>query len=257
MRLESVAGAHGEQVEVVLCDADGNLFPSEEPAFEASAAVTNRLLSALGVERRYSPEELQRASVGRNFRATALDLATEHGVAIDENELERYVELERQEVTDHLARVLSPDPEVRGPLTELAKVFRLAAVSSSASRRLDVCFRATGLAELLPEEVRFSAEDSLVVPTSKPDPAIYTFAGKALGVSGARAVAVEDAPAGVQSAVAAGFVALGNVQFVPADQRAERALALRAAGAAAVLESWSEIVVLLSTDSPSAAGAVR
>nr|WP_284289011.1 hypothetical protein [Angustibacter aerolatus] len=44
-------------VEVVLCDADGNLFPSEEPAFVASADVTNRLLATLGVDRRYDAEE--------------------------------------------------------------------------------------------------------------------------------------------------------------------------------------------------------
>src|SRR5206468_6511581 len=32
---------------ILLCDADGNLFPSEEPAFEASAVVTNRYLERL------------------------------------------------------------------------------------------------------------------------------------------------------------------------------------------------------------------
>ena len=31
----------------VLCDADGNLFPSEEPAFTASVEVTNEFLDAL------------------------------------------------------------------------------------------------------------------------------------------------------------------------------------------------------------------
>ena len=35
------------RLEVLLCDADGNLFPSEEPAFVASADVTNRLLADL------------------------------------------------------------------------------------------------------------------------------------------------------------------------------------------------------------------
>ena len=34
-----------EQVRYLLCDADGNLFPSEEPAFEASAEVTNAFLA--------------------------------------------------------------------------------------------------------------------------------------------------------------------------------------------------------------------
>ena len=44
-----------EQVTHLLCDADGNLFPSEEPAFEASAEVTNAFLASLGIDRRYTP----------------------------------------------------------------------------------------------------------------------------------------------------------------------------------------------------------
>ncbi len=35
------------RLEALLCDADGNLFPSEEPAFVATADVTNRFLAAL------------------------------------------------------------------------------------------------------------------------------------------------------------------------------------------------------------------
>ena len=39
-------------VEILLCDADGNLFPSEDPAFVASARVTNDCLAELGIDRR-------------------------------------------------------------------------------------------------------------------------------------------------------------------------------------------------------------
>jgi fructuronate reductase/mannitol 2-dehydrogenase len=53
--------------------------PLEEPAFVASADVTNRLLAELGVDRRFDPEELQAFAVGKNFRATALELAAAHG----------------------------------------------------------------------------------------------------------------------------------------------------------------------------------
>jgi hypothetical protein len=40
---------------VLLCDADGTLFPSEEPAYAASAGVTNRLLA--GEQLGISPEQ--------------------------------------------------------------------------------------------------------------------------------------------------------------------------------------------------------
>jgi drug/metabolite transporter (DMT)-like permease len=62
----------------------------------------------------------------------------------------------------------------------------------------------------------------------------YAFAGERLGVSGAQALAIEDAVAGVRSAVAAGFPTVGNVQFVAPAERPARIVALREAGAAAV-----------------------
>ena len=79
-------------------------------------------------------------------------------------------------VSAHLGRTLRPDPAVLGPLTRLAEHYTLAAVSSSALSRLDTCFRATGLGDLLPSERRFSAQDSLPTPISRPDPAVYLFA---------------------------------------------------------------------------------
>ena len=62
-------------VRVVLCDADGNLFPSEEPAFEASVEVTNRFLAENGVARRYGAEELRLAATGRSYRLILAMLA--------------------------------------------------------------------------------------------------------------------------------------------------------------------------------------
>jgi HAD superfamily hydrolase (TIGR01509 family) len=233
------------EVEVLLCDADGNLFPSEEPAFVASAEVTNGLLAELGSDRRFTPDELRRHALGRSFRSTATELAAAHGTPLDPETLERYVDEERRQVTAHLGRALAPDADVLDPLTVLARRLRLAVVSSSASARLDACFRATGLAGLFPADARFSAEDSLPVPTSKPDPAVYALAGATLGVAGRQALAVEDAEAGVRSAVAAGFPTVGNLQFVAPDERARRAAALRDAGAEAVVESWWELAGLL------------
>src|SRR3981081_1583630 len=69
---------------MVLCDADGNLFPSEEPAFEASVEVTNRFLARFGVAARYTAEGLRRETTGKNFRTTVVDLAVQRGVPIEE-----------------------------------------------------------------------------------------------------------------------------------------------------------------------------
>lgn len=242
------APLHAAAVKVLLCDADGNLFASEEPAFVASTRVTNRLLADLGIERRFEPDELRRRAVGRNFRATALELAAEAGVALDHGELDRRVLDEQHEVVAYLAAVLRPDRAVLEPLAALAHRFTLAVVSSSASARLDACFSATGLDDLLAPGLRFSAEDSLPVPTSKPDPAIYAFAGERLGIAGGEGLAIEDAVAGVRSAGAAGFPTVGNLQFVAADEREQRIAAMRDAGAAAIVASWSDLVELLDAN---------
>jgi beta-phosphoglucomutase-like phosphatase (HAD superfamily) len=144
-------------------------------------------------------------------------------------------------VTEHLGRVLRPDPEVLLPLRRLADRYLLAAVSSSALARLDECFRATGLAELIPAGRRYSAEDSLPRPTSKPDPAIYRHALQDLGVTAEQALAVEDSLPGAQSAVAAGIATVGNLTFVPGSERDARRRQLAAAGATTFITSWNRL----------------
>lgn len=230
-------------VESVLCDADGNLFPSEEPAFDASADVTNAFLASLGVDRRYTADELRRRATGMNFRTTAARLAADAGVTPDD--LEHWVVEERRAVTAHLGRTLRPHASTLAALERIAQQVPLAAVSSSALARLATCFTATGLDELIPAGRRFSAEDSLPTPVSKPDPAVYRHACEQLGIPAAAGLAVEDAVAGVRSAVAAGCPTIGNVLFVPPAERAERTAALLDAGALLVVGSWDEVADLV------------
>ena len=240
------------RLEVLLCDADGNLFPSEEPAFVASADVTNRFLADLGVDRRFTPEELRLATTGMNFRTTSRRLAAEAGSP--DVDVEPWVAEEKRAVTAYLGEVLRPHEETTAAVTELAAHLRPAVVSSSALTRLDACFRATGLAAVLPPEVRFSAEDSLPVPTSKPDPAVYLFACAQLGIAPEEGLAVEDSVPGAQSSVAAGIPTVGNLQFVAPAERAERERQLLDVGVLAVVTSWGELERLLS---PSAEPAVQ
>jgi beta-phosphoglucomutase-like phosphatase (HAD superfamily) len=136
---------------------------------------------------------------------------------------------------------LTPDPEVIGPLTELGRHLTLAAVSSSALARLEGSFSATGLSALLPAGRRFSAEDSLPVPTSKPDPAVYLHACQQLGIAPAQGLAVEDSVAGATAAVRAGCPTVGNLCFVPPAERAQRQAELQRAGVLAVITSWQEL----------------
>jgi beta-phosphoglucomutase-like phosphatase (HAD superfamily) len=253
-------------ITTLLCDADDNLFPSEKPAFAASVEVINRFLARFGVTAPFTAEELRKQAVGKNFRSTAVELSVQSGVPMEQTlanghpaavvasdsdmaagralgaaELEQWVRQEREHVTAHLAATLKPDPQVLGPLQALASRYALAAVSSSATKRLDACFATTGLDPLIPAALRFSAEDSLPVPTSKPDPAVYLLAGQVMEIDAHHALAIEDSVAGVTSAVAAGYLTVGNLMFVPADERSCRSAELIDAGAVAITDSWQAL----------------
>jgi beta-phosphoglucomutase-like phosphatase (HAD superfamily) len=233
------------KVRVVLCDADGTLFPSEEPAFAASAGVTSAFAEKHGIAGDFSPVSLRLATTGANFRTTAGALLANAGVSVGDTDLETWVVRERDVVTEYLATALDVDLHVVRAVETLASEFRLAAVSSSALVRLEACFNATGLAPWFPAAARFSAEDSLPRPTSKPDPAVYLHALTASACPPESAVAIEDSVTGVRSAVAAGIPTLGLVQFVPADEQDSRRRGLLEHGALAVADSWDDIVAWL------------
>jgi HAD superfamily hydrolase (TIGR01509 family) len=228
-------------VEALLLDADGTLFPSEEPAFQASAVITQEFAEEFGLVGDFSAEHLRKTTTGKNFRTTSQELLAEVRRTVDPPTLQLWVSREEQEVTRHLSQHLQPHPEVVRTLTNLRGMYQLAAVSSSALRRLAACFSACGLDDLIPTSRRFSAENSLPVPTSKPDPAIYRFALEALGLRAPQALAVEDSVTGVRSAVAAGIATIGLVEFVPRDERASRRTELREAGAILVADSWLQL----------------
>jgi HAD superfamily hydrolase (TIGR01509 family) len=233
-------------VRVVLCDADGTLFGSEEPAFDASVRVTNALMEELGSSTRFTARELRLSTNGRNFRSTAPRLAEAEGLTLSEEALERWVAIERRAVREHLEQTLTPDVSVRAPVRRLGERYELAVVTSSAASRVAACLRVSALADLFAPDRLFSAEDSLRPPQSKPSPAIYEHAGEELGVAGGEAVAVEDAIPGVESAVAAGFPVIGLLAFVPADEREARRAALVDAGATFVAETWADVESLLA-----------
>lgn len=229
----------------VLCDADGTLFPSEEPAYAASAVVTRAFADRYNLAGDFSAEHLRRTGTGRNFRSLTADLLAAAGIEADTRELEEWVERERVAVSAHLAGALHPDADVIAVTDGLSRRYRLAVVSSSATPRLLTCLRATGLEETFPPADVFSAEDSMPTPISKPDPAIYCHAMAALGVCAEESLALEDSSTGVRSAVAAGIRTIGVVAFLASDERAGRVQELLGAGAEVVVASWRDVAAVL------------
>jgi HAD superfamily hydrolase (TIGR01509 family) len=233
-------------VTTLLCDADGTLFPSEDPAYDASAIVTQDFAAHYGLEGTFTAEELRRVGAGRNFRATARDLLTSAGGEVDATELGRWVHREKEDVTAHLQKTLATDDEVMSALADLEQRFELAIVTSSAERRVAVCCAVTGVDRFFAADALYSAEDSLPTPVSKPDPAIYLHALRSLRIPASSAVAIEDSANGTKSAVAAGIRTVGLVRFVDRSEQDRRATELLDAGAEAVFRSWPELVEALA-----------
>ncbi len=232
-------------VTTLLCDADGTLFPSEEPAYAASAAVTQAFAECYGLTGDFSADHLRRTGTGRNFRSLTADLLAQRSISAPADDVAVWIEREQVAVTAHLAHTLRPDPDVIVVTRELSRRYRMAVVSSSASTRLLTCLRSTGLDRTFPPPVVFSAEDSMPTPIGKPDPAIYRHAMHALDITPSEAVALEDSATGTESAVAAGITTIGVVAFVAPDERAQRVRDLLDAGAVSVVSTWHELGIIL------------
>jgi HAD superfamily hydrolase (TIGR01509 family) len=110
----------------------------------------------------------------------------------------------------------------------------MAVASSSYRDRLDLSLRTTGLAGSFEASV---AGDE--VAEGKPSPDLFVEAARRLGVEPGACVAVEDTPAGIESAVAAGMwvVAVDRGLFTP-DQ-------LRAAGADVLVPRLTPAVLMV------------
>ncbi|MCW2928050.1 MAG: hypothetical protein JWM86_2018 [Thermoleophilia bacterium] len=232
--------------QALLLDADGTLFPSEEPAFDASAVVVNEFAREIGFPGSFTGDGLRRAATGRNFRSISRELFERTSGAETAPDFDAWIEREREVVTQHLAKILEPDPEVQSALDELGAGMHLAVVSSSARARIDATLEATDLARRIDPSLRFSAEDSLPEPRSKPDPAVYENALSVMSLVPSAAVALEDSVPGVLSAAASGIDVIGIVAFVAEQERPDRVRELRAAGATEVVERWSDLPAVIA-----------
>lgn len=114
--------------------------------------------------------------------------------------------------------------------------------SGSAFQRLDVSLEVTGLAPRFEGRV-FSAD---LVARGKPAPDLFLHAAQSMGVAPRDCLVVEDAPAGIEAAEAAGMRALGFVGggHLAALAQAHGAL-LAERGAEGVLSALDEVLAAL------------
>ncbi|KAF5981414.1 HAD superfamily hydrolase [Fusarium bulbicola] len=216
---------------------------SESLAFEASADLTNEILASCKVDLSFTGRYLQREFVGQNFQNMIRAIEAKFNVScnISDKELEHYATMEDDRVTSKLMQKLEPCEGANAKLEPLKGHYRLAVVSSSALRRVRASLDKVGQADLFDPNDVFSAADSLPVPTSKPDPAVYLHALKAMDKSANECVAVEDSRSGATSATCAGIITVGYTGACETLKEAEvLRVVLENAGCKFVMSSWDE-----------------
>ncbi|ROT39219.1 HAD-superfamily hydrolase [Sodiomyces alkalinus F11] len=230
------------KITTLLFDCDNTLVLSEELAFEACAELINEICASHNVEQRFTGETLIKEFVGQNFRGMLLGLQKLNNFELTSEELETYVRREEDAVIAKLKAALKPCPGVDAQLESLqaAGKYKLAVVSSSAKRRVWASVVKVGQDRFFPEDDIFSAATSLPVPTSKPDPAIYTYALEKLGKKADEAVAIEDSKSGTLSGTRAGIKVIGYIGPYAEDRQPEMEKVIRDAGAVVIMKDWSE-----------------
>jgi beta-phosphoglucomutase-like phosphatase (HAD superfamily) len=241
----------------VVFDVDGVLVASpherawRDALADLMATAWHDVPSAWAPER-FTTAVYQEVLAGRPRIAGARAALEYFGVPDAERRAEVYAERKQRRIEALIAAgefVAFPDG-LRLVLALAARGLRLAAASSSRNAdrfmdgiRLDdfagddgigVPSRAPG-GETLRDA--FAANVcGAPVPRGKPHPDLFLLAAEELGVPPARCIVVEDAPAGVQAARAAGMAAIGIARL------GDEAL-LAAAGADAVVGCFDEIAV--------------
>jgi HAD superfamily hydrolase (TIGR01509 family) len=216
---------------------------SEELAFEACAALANEILEKENISARYTGPELMSTFVGQNFRGVVKGLESKHDFTLTDEQREKYVSMEEDRVIASLEKSAQPCVGANEELDKIykSKKYGMAVVSSSALRRVVASVKKVDQFKYFPEGHIFSAATSLPTPTTKPDPAIYLFACKQIGVKPGECIAVEDSKSGTLSAVRAGIPTLAYTgSYHDPAKAAEVGQMLVDNGALLVMSHWNE-----------------
>jgi beta-phosphoglucomutase-like phosphatase (HAD superfamily) len=229
-----------------MLDCDNTLVQSERFAFEACADLTNEVMKKYNIDATYSADSLLEDFVGHNFRGMLKGLQQKHNFTMSDADMDDYVQQELGAVTRKLSEKAVECPGVTKELQKLKDAgYPMSVVSTSAKSRVVASIEKAGIAHFFPPEHVYSAATSLNPPSSKPDPAIYHFAAKELGVKESEAVTVEDSKSGATAAMRAGIPCIGYVGIYGIEEGKEKMeqmakLLTEETKCVAIMYDWSE-----------------
>lgn len=194
---------------LIIFDCDGVLIDSERILND----VYRECLQKIGLE--LSLEEVIHKFKGRSTEDCLTIVERMLGRSVPEQQLnDKYEEIGAKRFREEIR----PIPGIREALEELT--LRRCVASSSSHDHIRLGLQLSGLLPYFSEGI-YSASD---VSRGKPAPDLFLHAASKMGVTPQECVVIEDSPAGVEGAVAAGMQVLGFVDLTPEPE-------LRAAGA--------------------------
>jgi len=201
----------------LIFDVDGVMADTEAVNAEATIQVFENLFGLKGVKR----QDFE-AGLGRGAEAYVQAAAKVHGFHMTDRQLSQAVATRQDYFMERLRKgSLPPFPGVMELLRAAlnAEDLRLAIATSSAREKSQAVLSAAGIP--YDRMVYLTGND---VAHKKPDPELYLRAAEALELPPSRCAVVEDAPDGVEAALAAGCSCFAVTNSVPPDrlQRAHR-----------------------------------
>jgi len=188
--------------ELIIFDNDGVLVDSEPAA--------NQVLASLLTEYGFpcTPEESIATFMGHSMPQVRAMVEERLGRPVPADLEARYI----AQLFPTFERSLRPIPGIEAALRAIDQTVCVA--SSGTHERIRLTLGATGLWDRFGGRV-FSAHD---VVRGKPAPDLFLHAAASLGVDPRRCAVVEDSPAGVTAANAAGMTSFGFARLVPAER---------------------------------------
>ncbi|MDE2639628.1 MAG: HAD family phosphatase [Chloroflexota bacterium] len=186
---------HQPPARAVIFDMDGVLVDGEPLHFAAARDV----LAGFGAELTW---ETYTHWIGETFDTIWPDIQRRFALPVDRGEYERAFGPRVQEQYERHAVAMPGAHDLLGRLRDAGVPLGLA--TSTERPRVDIALARLDLARFL--TVTVSGDE---VSRGKPDPEIYLTAAARLDVPPARCLVLEDSPAGVASARAAGMRAIG------------------------------------------------
>jgi len=209
--------------DLVIFDCDGVLVDSEVIANR----VFQELLRELGVE--VSLEHMFEHFVGHSM-THCLELVRD---LLGRDPPPDFEPRLRERTHQAFEAELLPTEGIVATLNQLALPYCVA--SSGPHAKMRVSLGVTGLFERFEGRI-FSAAD---VARGKPAPDVFLFAAERMGVRPERALVIEDSPAGVTAAIAAGMTVFGYTARTPEAR-------LRAAGAHRLFDDMQKLGAMIA-----------